>query len=107
MTGMNQQTQIAPASLNRRQFLRGSSLAVAGAAAVSQFPFALTSHAAPGKTTTVPAVTGNGAAKVVDTPSSAAKSKQQRLAELLEAYKKDQMSSADYHERRLKVLSEP
>ena len=34
-------------SLTRRSFLKNSSLAAAGAAAVSQFPFVVTSHAAP------------------------------------------------------------
>jgi len=35
------------ASVSRRQFLRNSSLAAAGAAALSQVPFVITSHAAP------------------------------------------------------------
>src|SRR5262252_5117121 len=34
-------------SLSRRQFLKRSSMAAAGAAAVSQVPFVLTAHAAP------------------------------------------------------------
>src|SRR5512138_1963078 len=34
-------------SLSRRQFLKNSTIAAAGAAAVSQFPFVTTSHAAP------------------------------------------------------------
>src|SRR3974390_851247 len=36
-----------PRSLSRRQFLRNSSLAAAGAAALSQAPFVLTGHAEP------------------------------------------------------------
>ena len=35
------------------------------------------------------------------------KSKQQRLAELLDAYKKDKISPADYHQQRAKILTEP
>ncbi|HYG33887.1 MAG TPA: Gfo/Idh/MocA family oxidoreductase, partial [Clostridia bacterium] len=37
----------SPLSVSRRQFLKNSSLAAAGAAALSQMPFVLTSHAAP------------------------------------------------------------
>ncbi|MBI5388713.1 MAG: Gfo/Idh/MocA family oxidoreductase [Verrucomicrobia bacterium] len=47
---MNTPTSIASSPerhLSRRSFLRHSSLAMAGAAAASQLPFALTSHAAP------------------------------------------------------------
>ena len=39
--------EISDHQLSRRHFLRHSSLALAGAAAVSQLPFAITSHAAP------------------------------------------------------------
>jgi predicted dehydrogenase len=39
--------QLASGHASRRQFLKNSSLAAAGAAVASQFPFVLTSHAAP------------------------------------------------------------
>jgi hypothetical protein len=35
------------------------------------------------------------------------KNKQQRLAELLEAYKKDTISAEEYHRTRAKILAEP
>ncbi len=44
---MNNPTASADSALDRRSFLKTSSLAVAGAAAVSQFPFVVTSHASP------------------------------------------------------------
>ena len=47
MNNSSSMIQQAQASLSRRQFLRNSSLATAGAAALSQLPFVLTSHAAP------------------------------------------------------------
>ena len=34
-------------------------------------------------------------------------SKQQRLAQLLEAYKRDQMTAVQYHQERAKILAEP
>ncbi len=40
-------------------------------------------------------------------PTNRSKSKQQRLDELLEAYKKDQLSPSQYHEQRAKILAEP
>jgi hypothetical protein len=40
-------------------------------------------------------------------PTKLPKSKQQRLDELLEAYKKDQLSPSQYHEQRAKILAEP
>ncbi|MFO1497695.1 MAG: Gfo/Idh/MocA family oxidoreductase [Verrucomicrobiota bacterium] len=43
---MNPETNLNK-PVNRRQFLRNSSLTMAGAAAASQWPFVLTSHAAP------------------------------------------------------------
>ena len=33
--------------------------------------------------------------------------KQQRLTQLLEAYKKDQLTPAQYHQERAKILAEP
>ena len=35
------------------------------------------------------------------------KTKQQRLAELLELYKADKVSPSEYHAQRAKILSEP
>src|SRR5260221_4648314 len=47
---MSKRTSISaviPTSVSRRNFLRHSSLAVAGAAALSEFPWVRTAHAAP------------------------------------------------------------
>ncbi len=44
---MKTEPKSSPSDVSRRQFLENSSLAVAGAAATMQFPFVLTSHAAP------------------------------------------------------------
>ncbi len=38
---------------------------------------------------------------------SAPKTKEQKLAELLEMYKKDSITAQEYHQRRAKLLSEP
>ena len=38
---------------------------------------------------------------------SSGKSKQQRLTELLEAYKKDALNAEEYHRARAKILAEP
>jgi hypothetical protein len=55
---------------------------------------------------TAPPVTAPPANNAVAIPG-APKSKQQRLAELLEQYRRDQISPSDYHMQRAKILSEP
>ena len=40
-------------------------------------------------------------------PSNLATSKSQRLAELLEKYRHDQLTPAEYHSQRAKILAEP
>ena len=47
MSETNSKIQMSGADLPRREFVRRSSLALAGGAAVSNFPFVITSHAAP------------------------------------------------------------
>jgi predicted dehydrogenase len=44
---MNHPSTPLPADLNRRQFLKGSSLAAAGVLAAGKFPFVIATHAAP------------------------------------------------------------
>ena len=40
-------------------------------------------------------------------PSKFEKSKSQRLAELLEKYRRDEITPSDYHGQRAKILAEP
>jgi predicted dehydrogenase len=47
MSNANLGSEVHPGDVTRRQFLRHSSLALAGAAAATQFPFVVTSQAAP------------------------------------------------------------
>ena len=55
---------------------------------------------------------GNNVPAPVEPPlppveSKFTKSKAQRLAELLEKYRRDQISPAEYHSQRAKILAEP
>ncbi|MGC9036921.1 MAG: hypothetical protein ACP5K7_13965, partial [Verrucomicrobiia bacterium] len=44
--------------------------------------------------------------KQVATQQTTAKSKEERLAELLKLYKEDKITAAQYHQERAKILSE-
>lgn len=64
-----------PANLTRRNFLKHSSLAAAGAAAVKGFPFVLTSHAAPDSPVNIGVIGcgGRGTGAVLDALGAATK----------------------------------
>ncbi len=51
--------------------------------------------------------TGAIAAPTAPEPSTISKGKQQRLADLLEQYRADKITPAEYHAQRAKILSEP
>ena len=47
------------------------------------------------------------AASIEATASSGFKTKQQRLSELLDAYKRDVIAPPEYHQQRARILAEP
>jgi len=67
--------EVAPDSVSRRRFLRHSSLAVAGAAAMTELPFVLTSHAAPNDPIKIGVIGcgGRGTGAVLDALGAATK----------------------------------
>ena len=76
------------------------------------------SHSAKPRATTKPAATGTqmttpaapmtaAPAQTTPEPTAGPKTKQQRLADLLELYKADKLTPPEYHSQRAKILAEP